>query len=131
MQPKEKMPAIWSLCNVALVHLKNHPAFADVIPSKIFEAMAMGLPIILAVPDGEANNLVGKHNAGIWVPPEDPHILAKEIKKISENKPLYNKLADNSLSAAASHSRVTQAKQMITVFKKALGQKENGANTNA
>ena len=35
MQPKESMPAIWSLCDVALVHLKDNPAFSEVIPSKI------------------------------------------------------------------------------------------------
>ena len=131
MQPKEKMPAIWSLCNVALVHLKNHPAFADVIPSKIFEAMAMGLPIVLAAPDGEANNIISKHNAGIWVPPENPNILAKEVKKLAEDEPLYCQLASNSFAAAASHSRVVQAEEMITVFKKALYQTEAGIKSDA
>ena len=41
-QPKQNMPAVWSLCDVALIHLKDEAVFADVIPSKIFEAMAMG-----------------------------------------------------------------------------------------
>ncbi|MFQ5765190.1 MAG: glycosyltransferase family 4 protein, partial [Rhodospirillales bacterium] len=39
-QPKDAMPRVWSLCDVALVHLKSDPVFAGVIPSKIFEAMA-------------------------------------------------------------------------------------------
>ena len=43
-QPKDSMRAVWSLCDIALVHLKNDPLFAGVIPSKIFEAMASGLP---------------------------------------------------------------------------------------
>ncbi len=38
-QPKERMPDVWSLCDVALVHLKSSEVFAGVIPSKIFEAM--------------------------------------------------------------------------------------------
>ncbi|MCC7017130.1 MAG: glycosyltransferase family 4 protein, partial [Rhodospirillales bacterium] len=41
-QPKDAMPRIWSLCDVALVHLRDSPVFAEVIPSKIFEAMGMG-----------------------------------------------------------------------------------------
>ncbi|MBV9085426.1 MAG: glycosyltransferase family 4 protein, partial [Acidobacteriaceae bacterium] len=45
-QPKSEMPRYWSLCDVSLVHLKNTPLFETVIPSKIFEAMAMGLPIL-------------------------------------------------------------------------------------
>ena len=48
-QPKSRMPAVWSLCNVALIYLRDDPVFAEVIPSKIFEAMAMGLPLLIAV----------------------------------------------------------------------------------
>ena len=64
------MPAVWSLCDVALVHLKDMPAFRDVIPSKMFEAMAMGLPLLLASPDGEARRILEADGAGIWVPAE-------------------------------------------------------------
>ncbi len=47
-QPKEVITNFWSLCHIALVHLKNTFAFSEVIPSKIFEAMGMGLPILIA-----------------------------------------------------------------------------------
>jgi glycosyltransferase involved in cell wall biosynthesis len=40
--PKSSMPDLWSICDVALVHLKDDPLFSTVIPSKIFEAMGMG-----------------------------------------------------------------------------------------
>ena len=122
MQPKEKMPAIWSICDIALVHLRNHPAFAEVIPSKIFEAMAMGLPIIIAAPSGEAKKIIDAHNAGVWVPPENPEALVERIKALSTNNGLCNKLAANSLAAAPSHSRIVQASEMIGVFTKALNE---------
>ena len=51
------MPKVWSLCDVALVHLKNSPAFAEVLPSKMFEAMGMGLPVLMALPEGEATEI--------------------------------------------------------------------------
>jgi colanic acid biosynthesis glycosyl transferase WcaI len=120
MQPKEKMPAVWSLCDVALVHLKDNPAFAEVIPSKMFEAMAMGLPILLAVPDGEARGILDGHAAGVWVPPGDPDALANAAEKISKDQGLYHHLATNSLAAAPKHSRAVQADEMIAVFEKAL-----------
>ncbi len=123
MQPKEKMPAVWSLCNVALVHLKDSPAFAEVIPSKIFEAMAMGLPILLAVPDGEAREILDRHTAGIWVPPGNPDNLAETILKISSDENLREQLTINSLAAAPCHSRTVQADEMIAVFEKALKEK--------
>src|SRR5260221_592664 len=77
MQPKDVMAGIWSLCDVALVHLKNSPAFAEVIPSKIFEAMAMGLPIILVAPAGEASQIIADDHAGLWVPAGNPAALAE------------------------------------------------------
>ncbi len=119
-QPKDKMPSIWGLCDIALVHLRNQPAFSEVIPSKIFEAMAMGLPILLAAPNGEAKKIIDKHAAGVWVPPEKTKALTTKIINLSENNTLRKRLASNSLAAAPSHSRLSQANEMIDVFKKSL-----------
>jgi glycosyltransferase involved in cell wall biosynthesis len=123
MQPKEKMPAVWSLCDVALVHLKDSPAFAEVIPSKIFEAMAMGLPILICLPDGEASAIVDGHEAGLWVPPEDPAALAEAVTTLFSDRDLTNQLARNSLTAAPEHSRSVQADEMLAVFAKAQKEK--------
>jgi colanic acid biosynthesis glycosyl transferase WcaI len=120
MHPKEKMPAIWSLCDVALVHLKDSPAFAEVIPSKIFEAMAMGLPILLSVPDGEAREIIDSHKAGLWVPPGNAEKLAEAIEKFYSDPDLKAELTKNSLAAAPHHSRTVQANEMIAVFESAL-----------
>ena len=64
---------------MALVHLKNSPVFSEVIPSKIFEAMGMGIPIIIAAPAGEATAIIKRENIGVHLPPEDPEILAQTI----------------------------------------------------
>jgi colanic acid biosynthesis glycosyl transferase WcaI len=70
-RPKEEMPGFWGLSDVALVHLKDSSLFRTVIPSKIFEAMGMGLPIILVAPEGEASKIILEENAGAWVPAND------------------------------------------------------------
>ena len=119
-QPKESMPAVWSLCDVALVHLKDSPTFAEVVPSKIFEAMAMGLPILLTVPAGEAKSILDRHQAGMWVPPENPDALADAVKSLHNQPDRLKELAAASLAAAPSHSRTKQAEEMITVFEKSL-----------
>ena len=116
-QPKDNMPAIWSLCDVALVHLRNTDTFKGVIPSKIFEAMAMGLPIILATPEGEASRIVAEDRAGIWVPAEDPDALAQAIRRLMYDSEARRALAAQSLAAAPKHTRENQARKMLAVLK--------------
>lgn len=115
-QPKEKMPEIWSLCDVALIHLKDSPAFADVLPSKIFEAMGMGLPILLVSPDGEASRLLAKRQAGVWVQAGDPAAMADAVADFKNDREKTKTYAEASLEAAPLHSREAQAKEMMAVF---------------
>jgi glycosyltransferase involved in cell wall biosynthesis len=119
-QPKERMPEVWSLCDVALVHLKNSPVFAEVIPSKIFEAMGMGLPILLAAPKGEATRIVEGENAGLAVAPEDPAALAEAARRLAADSALRRGLATASLAAAPRHSRAAQAAAMMRAFEGVL-----------
>jgi colanic acid biosynthesis glycosyl transferase WcaI len=118
-QPKERMPAIWSLCDVALVHLKDSPVFAEVIPSKIFEAMAMGLPILIAAPPGEATRIIERENAGLVVPAEDPGALADAVRKLASDETLRRRLAAASHAAAPRYSRQFQADAMMEALKAA------------
>lgn len=120
-QPKESMPAYWSLCDAALVHLKNTPLFETVIPSKIFEAMGMGQPIVLASPQGEASEIVATSGAGLWVLPERPRELLEAILLLKTNPPLRRRLADRSLAAAPEYSRERQARDMLAILEQAAG----------
>ena len=120
-QPKERMPAVWSLCDVALVHLKDSPVFREVIPSKMFEAMAMGLPILMAAPEGEASAILAADGAGLHVAAEDPDALAGAARRLSDEENLRTALAAASLAAAPRHSRETQARDMMAVLQQAVG----------
>ena len=115
-QPKEMMPRVWSLCDVALVHLKDSPAFAEVIPSKIFEAMGMGLPLLLVAPTGEASHIVEADGAGLFVPAADPAGLAAAAKRLATDTELRTRLAEASLAAAPRHTRERQAELFIQVL---------------
>jgi glycosyltransferase involved in cell wall biosynthesis len=121
LQPKERMSAVWSLCNVALIHLKDMPAFAEVIPSKMFEAMGMGLPIMLAAPEGEASRLLAEDGAGLWVPAGDTAALAAACRRLLVDGALRDSLAENSLKAAPRHSREQQASLFIKVIDEVVG----------
>jgi colanic acid biosynthesis glycosyl transferase WcaI len=112
-QPKESMPRIWSICNVALVHLRALPVFAEVIPSKTFEAMAMGVPVLLATPPGEASNILAEDEAGLHVAPEDPRALADAVRKLAGDEVLLKQYSDHALASAPRHTRIRQAQEML------------------
>ncbi|MGE4278575.1 MAG: glycosyltransferase family 4 protein [Magnetospirillum sp.] len=116
MQPKDMMPRIWSLCDVALVHLKDDPAFAEVIPSKIFEAMGMGLPLLLVSPQGEASRILEDDRAGMWIPAAQPQALADAARILAGDDVARTALAAASLDAAPRHSREYQAKRYMDVL---------------
>ncbi len=83
-QPKEKMPALWAMSDASLVLLRRTDLFKTVIPSKIFEAMAMAKPIILGV-EGESKEIVETAGAGIAIPPEDAKALASAVSTLAED----------------------------------------------
>lgn len=118
-QPKDAMPAIWSLIDIALVHLKDSPLFAGVIPSKMFEAEGMAKPILYCAPEGEASAILEGDGAGHVVPPGDPAALADAIGHLADDAELRQRLATASLAAAPRHSREVQAERMAGVLQAA------------
>ena len=81
----------------------------------------MGLPILLAAPDGEASNIVLNDKAGLHIAAEDPTALADSVNQLANNKSALKTFAAAALKAAPSHSRETQARELLNVFKKAMG----------
>ena len=82
---KKEMPSILKSIDIALVPLKNLPLFKGAIPSKVFEALAMEIPLLLGV-DGEArNHFIEKGKAGLFFQPENADELAKQAQFLAEN----------------------------------------------
>ncbi|MEO6711177.1 MAG: glycosyltransferase family 4 protein [Planctomycetota bacterium] len=115
-QPKSAMPAVWSLCDAALIHLKGSPLFATVIPSKIFEAMGMGVPLLFAGPQGEASGIIDEHAAGLCVAAEDPKAIVAAVVRLAGDAQLRSGLAQRSRTAAAHFDRSRNASRMLDVL---------------
>ena len=112
-QPRSSIPGLMSLCDVALVPLRNLPLFRTVIPSKIFEYMAMGIPIVISVPEGAATNIIKKSNCGLLVEPQNPEKLEQAILKLYQDKALQVALGNNGQSASIEYRREQQARTML------------------
>lgn len=93
-QPKSKMPNFWSMCDASLVLLRKTDLFKTVIPSKIFEAMAMAKPIILGV-DGESKSIVEDARAGLAITPEGASELASTVASLAGDEVRCRELGQN------------------------------------
>jgi glycosyltransferase involved in cell wall biosynthesis len=80
--PRAEVPGILAATDIALVTLKPSEVFKTVLPSKMFEAMAAGCPIVLAV-DGEAKATLERAGAGIAVTPGSVGALTGAIVNLA------------------------------------------------
>jgi|TARA_R110002012_G_scaffold8145_2_gene37684 glycosyltransferase involved in cell wall biosynthesis len=115
-QSKVDMPKVWSLCDISLISLKDAALFKTVIPSKIFESMGMGIPMIASIPTGEASAILERTKSGVVVAPESPQLLAQEILNLYNNKPKLLSISKNSAVSAVLFSRAKLAQCMLENF---------------
>jgi len=101
-QPKQSMPRLWQRSNASLVLLMRSDLFRMVIPSKIFESMAMQRPIILGV-EGESRAIVEQANAGICIEPESARALANAVTELADDPQLGARLGVNGRKYVAEH----------------------------
>lgn len=118
-QPKEVMPRLWSLCDLSLVNLLNAPLFTKVIPSKIFESMGMGIPMVVSVPRGEATEIVDESGSGVIIDPGSPSQLAAAVEQLRDDPKACRKLSKQATAAAYHFSREKMALKMVESFNKA------------
>jgi hypothetical protein len=113
-QQKELMPKLWSLCDISLISLKDTELFKTVIPSKIFESMGMGLPMVMTSPEGEATDILVKSNSGIIVEPESPKKVAQSIRELYTDRSKLDRIAKASHLSAKVYDRKQMAELMLS-----------------
>ncbi|QZA89069.1 glycosyltransferase family 4 protein [Salinarchaeum sp. IM2453] len=84
-RPKEEIPSILRTSDAALVHLRPREIFETVIPSKLLEAMAAGLPVILGV-RGEARRILMEADAGIPMEPNNEEDLINAVRQLQQQE---------------------------------------------
>jgi glycosyltransferase involved in cell wall biosynthesis len=116
---KSEIPLYIDMSDYSLVNLKKSNEFKNVIPSKIFENIAMYKPILLGV-EGESKELIEKYKVGIVFEPENVESFINAIYKIEQinheyfigncNKMLNdfnrNKIAYNMINFALKKSKL-------------------------
>lgn len=112
--PQNEGPAHMSVCDILVSpHIDNKDGsrfFGS--PTKLFEYMAMGRPIIAS--DLEQIGEVLTHNSNAWlIPPGNPVALAHAISHLQANKPLSSRLATAARKTAVKKHTWLQHTQKI------------------
>ena len=79
--PRERVAPILASCDALLLILRRDPLFEITIPSKLYEYMAAGKPILCSV-GGEAARLVASARCGLSVEPSNGAALARAVEKL-------------------------------------------------
>ncbi len=93
-QPRERLLGFYRASDVSLVPLKRLAIFQKVLPSKLFELMGAGCPIICSV-EGEAARLVARAEAGLNIEPENGAAMAEAIQRLRSDEALRRQLIEN------------------------------------
>ena len=117
---KEDVPSHWSVCDLSLIHLRNAPVFQTAIPTKIFESMAMGLPILYAGPASPGAAIVVDRGAGVYCASGEPAVLARTVESLANDAPRLGAMKVASLSAAKDYSREAHARRTLEALAVAL-----------
>ncbi len=109
----EEIPSYLAALDLLIVHLKPDPVFRTVIPSKIFEAMAMGTPLLHAV-EGESADIVKKSGAGLCIPSGDARTMADAVDYIFRSAIKAHEMRKSGPAfVAANYSRNVKAEEAL------------------
>lgn len=95
--PREAMPGILASADMAIVPLKTR--IPGAVPSKLYEAMGSGLPVVL-VAEGEPADIVKRTQCGVVVSPGDIKGLSYALRTLALDSGRRMELGSNGRRAA-------------------------------
>jgi len=121
-QPREAIPVYLSAADVSLVPLRRLELFKGALPSKMLDAWACGVPVILGV-DGEAREVLNMARAGIYVEPENASMLADIIVQLRDHPELCKVYGRNGRDfVVRNYDRRRLAESLEAALREVIGQ---------
>jgi len=115
--PKSEVARYWSLLDVSIIHLRNTDLFNSVIPSKLFECMGMGIPVLHGVP-GESADIVRREDVGEVFESGNAPQLAQALLRLRADPGRHNLYRANGPVAGRRYNRNDLARRMLDILEK-------------
>jgi glycosyltransferase involved in cell wall biosynthesis len=100
--PKVEMPFALAAADVCIAILKPLELFKTTYPNKVFDYMAAGKPVILAI-DGVIREVIENGGAGISVAPGNPDALANAILSCADDPELTHRMGKQARTYVVAH----------------------------
>jgi colanic acid biosynthesis glycosyl transferase WcaI len=114
--PRDEVAKVLAASDLCLVLLRDRPVFRTVIPSKLFEIMGAARPILSTV-DGEAREILNSSGAGVFVPAENPALLAEAIRSLKASPSRLREMGTAGRTHVERHySRPVLARRYLTIL---------------
>jgi glycosyltransferase involved in cell wall biosynthesis len=113
--PKHEVTRYWSILDASIIHLTKSEVFKTVIPSKMFECMGMGIPILHGV-EGESAEIILRHDIGLTFEPENHLDLVDRLIILHDNVEMRERLSRNGPHTAQHYDRKVLAANMLSVI---------------
>jgi glycosyltransferase involved in cell wall biosynthesis len=120
---KDEVARYWSVLDASIIHLKDSALFRTVIPSKLFECMGMGVPVLHAV-QGESADIVRREGIGIVFEPGNAPSLVNAIRQFANDPQLREQCRAHCVQAAPRYDRSTLAAAMLACLINVAGREE-------
>jgi glycosyltransferase involved in cell wall biosynthesis len=129
-QPRERVPALLAAADVAVISLGM--SIPGAVPSKIYEAMASSLPILL-VADGEPARRIESAECGLVISPGDTSGFADVFTQLATDEALRQQLGAKGREAAETVYNRDGIADILNGFLRELlpSRRSGGGNRNA
>ena len=115
--PRSEVFNYWSILDASIIHLRKNILFESVIPSKLFECMAMGIPVAHGV-DGESAEIVLNNKVGETFSPENITELINIILRFKQSPLKLIEYKNNGIERSIIYDRRKLALNVIKVINK-------------
>jgi glycosyltransferase involved in cell wall biosynthesis len=122
-KPKREMQSFLASADACVAVLQNIPMFRMTYPNKVFDYMAAGRPVVLAI-DGVIREVVETAGAGICTAPGDAKSLADAIRFLACHQTEREQMSRNGRSFVEKHfNRSRQSQEFVDLLQRlaALG----------
>ena len=118
--PPSTMPPHYHRADVGLALFERHPNHVGSIPTKFYEYLHYGLPLICS--DFPLwRRFVERHECGAVVPPGDPRAVLDVIDTWQAHPERYRRCADNARAAASQYRWAEMGERLVNRYRVLLG----------